>query len=231
MEGEDLGGRGTPLERGVPLPPNLHSLRELPPRAPAFSWQRVVSFRMVRVLLGESFCRLGRHRVLAKCGCRACLVCGVRSDITPYTSAGHSIVGNDPCVVPVQLNVTCRSVLCYGRRRLILPYKRHTLSLRLPPTKQARQPHFAKNYLPKHKNFPHVPATLKKRNKFSLRKWRDMGEVLGERGRFGGREPPLRKRGLSPSEVFPCASHSQNERDSRTLQQVRTSPINKKLPP
>ena len=29
-----------------------------------------------------------------------------------------------------------------------------------------------------------------------------LGEVLGERGRFGGREPPLRKRGLSPSKIF-----------------------------
>ena len=25
---------------------------------------------------------------------------GSDSDITPYTSAGHYIVGNDPCVVP-----------------------------------------------------------------------------------------------------------------------------------
>ena len=58
---------------------------------------------------------------LTKCGGRARFVCGVRSDITPYTSAGLYIVGNDPCVAPFQLDVTCRSVLCYGRRRLIPP--------------------------------------------------------------------------------------------------------------
>ena len=151
-----------------------HTLRELPPRAPAFSWQRVVSFRIVRVHLGKvfvvwggaefwqsaavapvwcvgcvRFCKrcasadlsplISRCRDsfpprgslleilsvfttrLTKCGGRARFVCGVRSGITPYTSAGHSIVGNDSCVVPLQLNVTCRSVLCYGRRRLIPP--------------------------------------------------------------------------------------------------------------
>ena len=43
---------------------------------------------------------------LTKCGGRARFVCGARSDITPCTSAGHYIVGNDPCVVPFQLNVT-----------------------------------------------------------------------------------------------------------------------------
>ena len=55
---------------------------------------------------------------LTKCGDRARFVGGMRSDITPYRNAGHCIVGNDPCVVPVQLNVTCCSVLYYGRRRL-----------------------------------------------------------------------------------------------------------------
>ena len=68
---------------------------------------------------------------LTKCGGRARFVCGARSDITPYTSAGLSIVGNDPCVVPFQLKVTCRSVLCYGRRRLIPPHQ--SLSRQLPP--------------------------------------------------------------------------------------------------
>ena len=53
-----------------------------------------------------------------KCGDRARFVGGMRSDITPYRNAGHYIVGNDPCVVPDQLNVTCCNVLYYGRRRL-----------------------------------------------------------------------------------------------------------------
>ena len=79
----------------------------------------------------------GAVQSFGKVRLRACLVCGVRSDITSYTSAGHSIVGNDPCVVPFQLNVTCRSVLCYGRRRLIPPssvaYGDKLLAVFFPP--------------------------------------------------------------------------------------------------
>ena len=48
---------------------------------------------------------------------------------------------------------------------------------RLPPTKRARQPHSSTTpYLPRQqKSFPHVPATHKKRNKFSPCKWRGHG--------------------------------------------------------
>ena len=68
-----------------------------------------------------------------------------------------------------------------------------------------------------------------------------MGEVLGF-----GREVQilymvrLRTRfvGKKRSVIMPCASaeipstsHSQKERDSRTLQKILTSPTNKKLPP
>ncbi len=77
-------------------------------------------------------------------------------------------------------------------------------SFRTPPTNRARQPHSAKNlYLPKHKKLPpRAPALYKAKQIFTLHGRVLLGEVLGERGRFGGREPPLRKRGLSPFKVF-----------------------------
>ena len=50
---------------------------------------------------------------------------------------------------------------------------------------------------------PRAPAQNKTNQIFAMQRRVRLGEVLGERGRFGGREPPLRKRGLSPSKVFP----------------------------
>ena len=52
------------------------------------------------------------------------------------------------------------------------------------------------------KNFPHDPAAIQSETKFRSCSGGDMGEVLGERGRFGGRAPPSFKRGLSPSKVL-----------------------------
>ena len=78
----------------------------------------------------------------------------------------------------------------WRRRRLMRgdqsPLTKRLQSLALPPTKRVRQPHAATNsYLPKHKNFPHAPATLQKRNKSSLRKRR------GAWGKFSVRERGL----------------------------------------
>ena len=98
----------------------------------------------------------------------------------------------------------------------ICTYERYTLFLRIPPTKRARQPHPAQNpHLPdKQKTSPMFPPLLKSKTNFRFVSGGNMGEVLGERERFGGREPPLQKRGLSPSEVFPCASRPQNVREA-----------------
>ena len=76
MEGEDLGGRGTPLERGVPLPPNLPFPPRTSPKSTRLFMAKSCFVSHGAGALGGSFCRLGRCRVLAKCGCRACLVCG-----------------------------------------------------------------------------------------------------------------------------------------------------------
>ena len=78
MGGKTLEGESPLLKEGALSLQTSLTHRELPPRAPAFSWQRVVSLCMARVLLGEAFCRLGRYRVLAKCGCRAHFVSGAR---------------------------------------------------------------------------------------------------------------------------------------------------------
>ena len=76
---------------------------------------------------------------------------------------------------------------------------------RFPPTKRARQPHAATNsYLPKHKNFPHDPATLQKRNKSSLRKRRGHGGSSGRMREVWREKEPHPKggsfslQGLSP---------------------------------
>ena len=53
------------------------------------------------------------------------------------------------------------------------------------------------------KTSPMTPPLSKSETNLRFLSGGDMGEVLGERGRFGGREPPLRKSGLSPSKVFP----------------------------
>ena len=62
---------------------------------------------------------LGRYEFVAACGCRACFVGGKRSDITPYASVGHYIVGNDPCVVLYRGMLLTDLFLC--ERRLIPP--------------------------------------------------------------------------------------------------------------
>ena len=210
-------------------------------------------------------------------------MCGVRSDITPYTSAGHSIVGNDPCVVPFQLNVTCRSVLCYGRRRLIPPHQslsrqlspkgkpfceslfalhdkmmradrkgkpqckaiftmfaqrtegfpsggswrrrrlmrgdKSALSIGMylspqtarpayrsarPARKTSAKPHPAQNpHLPDKQKLPHRTPPLQKAKQIIAHVMAGFcGEVLGERGRFGGREPRLSRGGSLPPRSF-----------------------------
>ena len=74
-------------------------------------------------------------------------------------------------------------------------------SERIPLTKRARQPHSAKNsYLPnQQKNFPHVPAILKKRIKVSPCKWR------GHEGSSGWVREVWRV-GRAPFKGSPCAS-------------------------
>ena len=76
---------------------------------------------------------------------------------------------------------------------------------RVHPTHQpSAKPHSVKNlHLPnRQKNFPHVPAILKKRNKFPLSKWRGYGGSSGwvrEVWRVGR---PLRKGSPCTSKVF-----------------------------
>ena len=47
------------------------------------------------------------------------------------------------------------------------------------PQKEREAALCKKSYLPKHKNFPHAPATLQKQNKSSLPKWRGHGGSSG----------------------------------------------------
>ena len=58
------------------------------------------------------------------------------------------------------------------------------------------------------KTSPKSPPLSKSETNFHFVSGGDLGEVLGERGRFGGREPRLSRGGLSPSKVFlPFPAH------------------------
>ena len=68
--------------------------------------------------------------------------------------------------------------------------------------KLSAKPHFQTiPYLPNDKNFPHDPATMPSKSNFHFVNGGVVGEVLGRRGRFGGRGSPL-SRGSPPSKVF-----------------------------
>ena len=161
---------------------------------------------------------------LTKCGGRARFLCGVRSDITPYTSAGLSIVGNDPCVVPFQLKVTCRSVLCYGRRRWIPPHQ--SLSRQLPPKGKP----FCESLFALHDKMMRADRKGKPQCKaiFTMFAQRTEGFPSGgswRRRRLMRGDQSALMRGI-PSKRLPPTKKAR----SRTLQQVRTSPTNKNFP-
>ena len=82
---------------------------------------------------------------------------------------------------------------------------RNVYSPLLPHPQKEREAAPSENHLPPEitKLPPRAPAPNKANPISALYGRVLLGEVLGERGRFGGREPPLRKRGLSPSKVFP----------------------------
>ena len=173
-----MEGEGRLLKEASLSLQTSHSLRELPPRAPAFSWQRVVSFRMVRVLLGEVFVVWGgtefwQSAAVAPVWCVGCvrfckrcasadlspLISRLRRQLPPEGKPSRNPFGfhneinkvrrsRSFCVwgavgynalherralycrerpmcrsVSIECNlVTCRSALCYGRRRLIPPH-------------------------------------------------------------------------------------------------------------
>ena len=73
-----LEGEGCLLKEASLSPQTSHSLRELPPRAPALTWQRVVSLCMMRVLSGEVFCRFGEVEIFCGVRLRTRFVCGMR---------------------------------------------------------------------------------------------------------------------------------------------------------
>ena len=108
------------FRRGVPTLQTSLTSRELPPCPRLFRSENLFRFWRVAGSWGKFLC-LGRYEFVAACGCRACFVGRRRSDITPYASAGHYIVGNDPCVVPYRGMLLTDLFLC--ERRLIPPHQ------------------------------------------------------------------------------------------------------------
>ena len=97
--------------------------------------------------------------------------------IKPYQSKG-GIVGNDPCVVPVRL-------------KILADYNGtlHTCA-EIPPANRARSHTVQRlrTFQFNQKLPPRAPAPNKANQIFALHGRVLLGEVLGERGRFGGRD-------------------------------------------
>ena len=119
-----MEGEGRLLKEASLSLQTSHTLRELPPRAPAFSWQRVVSFRMVRVLLGEVFVVWGGTEFWQSAASRSFCVWGAVGYNALHERRALYCRERPMCrSVSIECNlVTCRSALCYGRRRLIPPH-------------------------------------------------------------------------------------------------------------
>ena len=157
--------------------------------------------------LGGSFCRLGRYGLVAECGCRArftggagndirgarngmrVVPCGLRScrvrNVSNSTDRKRGIVGNDPRVVPYN----------------IVPYT----SAEIPPADRVRSRTFKKiSTSQTNQKLPSRAPALNKANQlFALQGRVLLGEVLGERGRFGGRGAPLSRGAPLPPRSFP----------------------------
>ena len=95
----------------------------------------------------------------------------------------------------------------------ICTYKRHTLSLRIPPTNRARSRTLQKSPTsPNDKNFPpRAPAPYKAKQNFALHRRVLLGEVPGGEGGLEGEEAPfqggsfsLQGLPLTPTQKLPC---------------------------
>ena len=124
-EGKDLGGRGAPLERGAPLPPNLPLSPRTSPKSTRPCRTKSCfalfgagtlggSFRLfweveifLKVRLSRPICR---RETFGDYAIHKCRDSAGRRNLG--TCVWHYIVGNDPCVVPFRLKVTCCSGLC-----------------------------------------------------------------------------------------------------------------------
>ena len=112
---------------------------------------------------------------------------------------------NDTWVVPYNVtSLTCYTP-CRGAIRKEQPaYRSARLTYRFPPHQSGAIAARCNKFIPPQptKNFPHVPATLQKRNNSSLRKWRGHGGSSGwvrEVWRVGR---PLQKGSPCASKVF-----------------------------
>ena len=138
--------------------------------------------RLLRVRLRARLVSGGRDDTRgASCGLRPCRVRNLSE---------CNIVGNDPCAVPYNI-VPGTRVRRYIRA---LPaHKTSAIDARcnkfIPPKSNKKLP-------------PRAPAPNKANQIFALHGRVLSGEVLGERGRFGGGEPPLSRGGSPPPRSF-----------------------------
>ena len=141
----------------------------------------------------------------------------LRRSVEPRRGAGRrnlgthvwhckSLISN---IHPARNDNMGRSLPCYildGLRTLQGAIRRERPAYRSarPPTKRARSRTLQQvRTSPTNEKLPHKTPPLQKAKQIIAHVMAGFcGEVLGERGRFGGREPPLRKRGPCASKVF-----------------------------
>ena len=132
MRKKDLGGRGrktlegeSPLfRRGGSLPPNLPLSPRTSPKSTRPCRVKIGFALFGADALGGSFWFWREVQILYMARLRTRFVGNRCSAIMPYTSAGHYIVGNDPCVVPYRGMLLTDLFLC--ERRLIPPHQSPT---------------------------------------------------------------------------------------------------------
>ena len=194
-----LEAQGDPFRRGLPT---LQTSPNFPTRPHHFVSKNLFCFSRRRGFVGKFF-RFGRWKFGAKCGYRTRFEDGMREmtrGVLPAdcTSAGCvtrqkcNVVGNDPCVVPV-----------WGKDTDLLQWN-PAHECRDPARKSGATAALCNRFIPPEitKISPMPPPLSESESNFRFVGGGVVGEVLGERGRFGGREPHLSRGGSLPPRSF-----------------------------
>ena len=157
-----MEGEGRLLKEASLSLQTSHTLRELPPRAPALTWQRVVSLCMMRVLSGEVF-SFWEVEIWSRVRLRARFEGGMRRE----KSGRGAPCGLRPCrvrnlskMLRCRERPMCRSGL--GERYLLTTMEyctrvRHHFKSH-PACHRVRLPHSATDsYRPKYQKLPPCP--------------------------------------------------------------------------
>ena len=166
-----MEAQGDPFRRGLPTLQTSLTHPELPPYPRHFRSEDLFRFLKMAGIWGKFLFGTGGANVL-------------------YGAASHPI-GRREAFGNYALR-ECRDSACRHTRKVsCLTTPTHKKSATAALCKKSPPPQTQKN-------FPHNPATTKSESNLRSVNGGVMGEVLGERGRFGGREPHLSRGGSLP---------------------------------